>query len=145
MIALRRKHPTIHRGRFFEGEICPGGLPDLSWHGCQLNSPGWNDPISQTLAMTLGGIEPAEPDFHVMMNMGGDDLSFDIPPLQGKVWKRKVDTSLMSPWDFTDDGQEPAIEGIVGVVNRILVQAEDPIAPVGGDGEYALSLADQSA
>lgn len=38
-----------------------------------------------------------------------------------------------------------ALEGIDGVVNRILVQAEDPIAPVGGDGEYALSLADQSA
>jgi glycogen operon protein len=131
MIAFRKKHPTIHRARFFEGEQCPTGLPDISWHGCALHQPGWHDPHCRVLGMTLGGVDPGEPDFHVMMNMGGSDLSFELPHLNGKVWKRKVDTSQPSPWDFTEDGQEPVIEGGHYLVNRhsVVVLVSEAVTP----------------
>ena len=129
MIAFRKKHRTIHRSRFFAGEVTPSGLPDITWHGCRLGSPGWDDPNSRVLAMTLGGIEPGEPDFHVMMNMGWEDASFDVPRVEGLRWKRKVDTSLSAPWDFTDDGKEPVVEGDSYHVNRhsIVILLSEPL------------------
>ena len=81
--------------------------------------------------MTLGGIEAGEPDFHVMLNMGFEDLPFELPPLNGKVWKSKIDTSQLSPWDFTEEGQEPAVDGGHYIVNRhsIVVLLSEAVTP----------------
>ena len=57
MIAFRKRHPILQRSRFFTGETNKRGLPDISWHGCQLNGPGWNDPECRVLAFTMGGFE----------------------------------------------------------------------------------------
>src|SRR5579863_2754334 len=54
MIAFRRNCPTLLRNGFFKGQVNQRGLADISWHGCRLNSPGWNDPSSRVLAFTLG-------------------------------------------------------------------------------------------
>ena len=55
MIDFRRRHPAIHRSRFFDGKVNERGLPDVSWHGCQLLRPGWDDPNARALAFTLAG------------------------------------------------------------------------------------------
>ena len=35
MIDFRRRHPAVHRSRFFDGKLNDRGLPDVSWHGCR--------------------------------------------------------------------------------------------------------------
>jgi isoamylase len=110
MIQFRKDHPVVHRSRFFTGEINDRNLPDISWHGCQLNSPPWSDPNARVLAYTLGGFGDS-PDLHVMLNMYWDALPFELPTVNGRTWYRAVDTSLASPDDISAAGKEVQISG----------------------------------
>ncbi|MEW8625583.1 MAG: glycogen debranching protein GlgX, partial [Candidatus Thiodiazotropha sp.] len=94
MIALRKGCTQLRQSRFFEDRVNPRGLPEIGWHGCELNAPGWQDSGSQVLAFTLGAFTGDEPDLHVMMNMGEASLPFQIPPVQGRRWHRYADTAL---------------------------------------------------
>jgi isoamylase len=116
MIGFRKRHPIVHRSRFFSGETNARGLADVSWHGCQLNAPGWNDPGSQVLAYTMGGFGD-DPDLHVMLNMGGSVLPFELPVVPGRRWHRVLDTSLASPDDIVEEGREIAVDGSTYIVN----------------------------
>jgi isoamylase len=116
MIAFRKAHRGVHRARFFTGELNERGLPDLSWHGCKLFAPGWADANSRSLAFTLGGFGD-EPDLHVMLNMHWDTLAFELPAVPGRKWRRAVDTSLASPLDIANPGEEIAIDGQNYLVN----------------------------
>jgi glycogen operon protein len=116
IIAFRKRHPAIHRTRFFTGEVNERGLPDVGWHGCKLNSPGWDDPQTRTLAFTLGGFE-GEADVHVMLNMHWGPLPFELPPVGDRQWFRSADTSLASPLDIADEGSEVLIAGNEYLVN----------------------------
>jgi isoamylase len=126
LIAFRKRHATLHRGHFFNGVVNERSLPDVTWHGTVLNSPGWDDPEARALACTLGG-EHTDPDLHVMMNMYWDNLDFELPVVAGRSWFRALDTSQPSPNDIADPGQEPPVPGssytvqgrsIVVLVNR---------------------------
>ncbi|MBV9616456.1 MAG: glycogen debranching protein GlgX [Ktedonobacteraceae bacterium] len=120
MIAFRKSHPTLQRSRFFTGQINQRGLPDIMWHGCRLNSPGWYDPASHVLAFTLGGFaengNADDADIHVMLNMDWQNLEFDIPPLVERKWYRVVDTA--SPQDIVSRGEEIVITGSTYQVNN---------------------------
>jgi glycogen operon protein len=108
MIEFRKKHPALHQGRFFTGAANERGLPDVTWHGTKLNSPGWDDPNARTLGMTLAGFG-GEPDIHVMLNMYWESLDFDLPAVPGRTWLRAVDTAQTSPLDIADPGGEPPV------------------------------------
>ena len=108
LIEFRKQHPIVHRSRFFTGDVNERGLADISWHGCRLFSPGWNDPQARALAFTLGGNGP-EADVHVMLNMWGEALEFDLPVVPGRKWFRFVDTALPSPHDIADPGEEVSL------------------------------------
>jgi len=110
MIAFRKNHPNLHRGRFFTGNPDEQGHKDIDWHGCKLYSPGWNDPGSRVLAFTIWGLAQ-DADIHVMLNMEWTDLDFEIPPLTGKQWFKTIDTNLPSPMDIVEPGQESAVPG----------------------------------
>jgi glycogen operon protein len=116
MIAFRKRHPIVHRARFFTGETNERGLADVTWHGCQLDAPGWNDPSSRILAYTMGGFG-ADPDMHVMLNMDGSPLPFELPVVPGRKWYRALDTSLASPDDIAEEGREVAVDGSTYIVN----------------------------
>jgi isoamylase len=105
MIAFRHRHPILRRRGFFTGERNERGFLDVAWHGCKLNFPGWFDSGSSVLAYTMGGFD-GDDDLHVMLNMSGQDLDFDIPPVPGRNWRRVVDTSLPSPQDIAVSGDE---------------------------------------
>jgi isoamylase len=105
MIAFRGRHLIVRRAAFFTGEVNERGLLDIAWHGCKLNAPGWFDSGSSVLAFTMGGFD-GDDDLHVMLNMSGQDLNFEIPPLPGRNWRRVVDTSLASPQDIALSGDE---------------------------------------
>jgi glycogen operon protein len=110
MIEFRKRHPAIHRSRFFDGKVNDRGLPDVSWHGCQLLHPGWDDPNAQALAFTLAGFGP-EADINVILNMDAQGLDFELPAVQGRQWHLVVDTAQPSPQDIAEPGEEKPIAG----------------------------------
>ncbi len=110
MIRRRKQLAELLRPRYFTGERNERGLPDISWHGTQLEAPGWNDPDARVLAFTLAGFG-ADPDIHVMINMYWEELTFDLPTIADHQWRRSVDTALPSPHDIADFGQEVAVGG----------------------------------
>jgi isoamylase len=110
MIAFRKRYGGLCRRGFFNGEINERGLADISWHGCKLFSPGWDDPKAQALAYTLGGFDK-EADIHVMLNMYWKSLEFEIPQIEGRNWYKVIDTSEASPKDILEPCQEVVISG----------------------------------
>ena len=111
MIAFRKRHSALRSRSFFRGEVNDHGVPDVSWHGCLLNQPGWGDPGARVLAFTLGGFNGA-PDLHVMLNMHWEALDFEVPAIVGRQWFTAVDTSKPSPEDILDPGLEPRFSGL---------------------------------
>ncbi|TBR57054.1 glycogen debranching enzyme GlgX [Westiellopsis prolifica IICB1] len=114
-------HPGLRRSYFFTGEVNERGLADISWHGCKLFSPGWNDPDARVLAYTLGGFE-GNADIHVMFNMYWEDMEFEIPSLEDRKWYKVVDTALVSPLDIVERGKEVLVSSdVCTVTNRSIV------------------------
>jgi isoamylase len=110
LIEFRKRHSTLHRGRFFTGEMNERGMVDVAWHGTKLNDAGWSDPNARTLALTLAGFG-GEPDLHVMMNMYWDCLDFEFPAVPGRRWFRVLDTAQAPPHDIADPGDDNKITG----------------------------------
>jgi glycogen operon protein len=109
MIALRRRHPALTRERFLTGEPEEGrDLPDIRWHGRELERPGWNDPQARFLAFTLAGAVEDEPPLHVMLNMDSAPRNFTLPELPGLRWRRAVDTGADEP--ILQPGSQPVVE-----------------------------------
>jgi glycogen operon protein len=113
LIAARAQFPHFRSGRvgrFFKGEMNERGLPDIAWHGTQLNQAGWNDPNARCLAYTLGGFDGA-PDMHAMFNMYWDALDFEVPAVPGRRWYLVGDTSRPSPEDIVETARQVPIKG----------------------------------
>jgi isoamylase len=108
MTALRRRHSTLRAPKFFSGQRNERGLPDVTWHGTQLDRPGWEDAQARVLAFTLAGFE-GEPDLHVILNMFHLGLDFELPRLEGLRWHRTVDTVRESPQDILPPGSEEPV------------------------------------
>ncbi|HMP41354.1 MAG TPA: isoamylase [Roseiflexaceae bacterium] len=102
MIAFRKAHPSIARGRFWRSDIRwygVGALPDLSFH-------------SHTIAYCLHGEAVDDDDLYVMINGYVRDLIFTIQEGHAGEWLRVVDTSLDSPDDIVEPGHEPLLDGL---------------------------------
>ena len=115
MIAFRKTHSVLRRSRYFTGQVNRRGVADITWHGCNLAEPGWDDPGARSLAFTLGGFG-AETDIHIMMNMYWDALEFQIPQVKDRKWARAVDTALPSPDDIAEPGGEIVVDGPTYIV-----------------------------
>jgi glycogen operon protein len=111
LIAFRKEHASLRRSRYFTGRVNARGLRDITWHGCSLDQPGFEDPDARSLAFTLAG-SGDETDLHVLMNMYWEPLTFDLPQVEGRSWARAVDTALPSPDDIADAGSETPVEGL---------------------------------
>ncbi len=92
MIAFRKAHPSLGRSRFWR--------EDIHWYGT--NGPPDLSPQSHTLAFCLHGASQNDQDIYVMVNAYWRDLTFTIQEGAPRDWKRVVDTSLLSPDDFSD-------------------------------------------
>jgi glycogen operon protein len=111
LIARRKFIEELHRPRYFTGEKNKRGIGDIDWHGCQLHSPGWDDPESRVLAFTMGDFDDQGGDVHVMMNMYWDVVEFQLPDACGLQWHRAIDTAQDSPNDIAEIGKEIPITG----------------------------------
>jgi glycogen operon protein len=127
LIALRRAHPVLHRARWLTGGVNARGLADVAWHGCWLDKPSFDDPTSGVLAFTLGAPDDGA-DVHAMLNMEDAPLDFEVPFLDGRTWRRAIDTSLAPPDDASDPAAGPAVTGgtylLDGRSIAVLISAE---------------------
>ncbi len=96
MIAFRKSHPSLGRSRFWRD--------DIRWYGVGKDTD--LSDTSHTLAFCLRGASQQDEDIYVMINAYWEDLDFTVQEGQPSEWKRVVDTSLASPFDFAAPGTE---------------------------------------
>jgi isoamylase len=113
IIRFNRAHPSLNSDCFVsEVRQRDGSLKYLSWHGIRLNQPDWGD-ASHSLAFTLHDY-PEDQDLHVIVNAYWEPLEFELPALAaGGAWYRVVDTSLNSPADIAEEGDERPVRSAV--------------------------------
>jgi glycogen operon protein len=97
MIAFRKAHPTLGRSRYWRD--------DVRWHGME----GAVDlgPESRAVAWCLDGRGVGDDDLYVMVNAGWEPAEFRIA--EHGPWRRVLDTSLASPADIAEPGDEAAL------------------------------------
>jgi glycogen operon protein len=103
MIALRKRHPSLRRRRFFEPPR-DGATPQIEWYGERLEPPDWHDPEARVLCFTLAGIAAGEPALHVMINLASTVRALPLPQILPGQWHRIADTTLVAPDDITPAG-----------------------------------------
>jgi glycogen operon protein len=105
MIALRKRHASLRRTRFFEP---PAGEDDeraeIRWYGENLEPPAWNDKEARVLCFTIAGRAKDEPALHVCINMTEVPKSLRLPHVAPRSWRRVADTTLTAPDDVTPAG-----------------------------------------
>jgi isoamylase len=110
LIAFRQRHPCLRRTRFLTGKAQPGSrLPDVTWHGVELNAAQWGDPNAQILAYTLGAADEREEDLHIILNMSADTVEMPLPQLPGREWHLAIDTAHASPEDIVAPLQQSQV------------------------------------
>ncbi len=108
LIQLRRRHPVLHRRKFFEGIFLPGSdIKDIAWfklNGTEIVDDEWQDPQARSLGMRLSGEAIDEMTPHgeriagdtllVLLNAYHEQLEFVLPPAGGEseCWQVVFDT-----------------------------------------------------
>ncbi len=111
MIALRKRHKSLMRRRFLTGKrMADKNIPDIQWHGIELNHPQWQDPNAQILAFTLAAVDQHESDLHIILNMSADKISMPLPKIPHKKWHLAADTALSSPNDCIPPNKQPLLK-----------------------------------
>lgn len=103
LIALRKRHPSLRRTRFFEPATA-GETPEIVWYGEDLEPPDWQDGGATVLCFTLPGRGGDEAALHVMLNMSSTEKRLPLPDARRYKWHRVVDTTRASPDDVTPTG-----------------------------------------
>ncbi|MBA4418013.1 MAG: glycogen-debranching protein [Syntrophus sp. (in: bacteria)] len=100
MIAFRKAHPSLGRSRFWR--------EDVRWHGLEDKADIGYD--SHSLAFYLHGASESDDDIYIMINAYKEDLRFIVQEGAAREWLRVADTSLASPYDFAEPGEETGIK-----------------------------------
>ena len=117
MIDFRKAHAVTRKRTFLGDDVNKRGLPEAAWHGCKINSPGWDDPSSHVLAITLGSDDKSA-DLFIIMNMDQTELEFEVPVIHKRHWHLGIDTGADTPRDIYQVGREPIIKS-----NQITVKS----------------------
>jgi len=128
LIDFRSRHPALRRHQFFEGIPSQRGLLDVEFHGCELRQPGFEDPHSRVLAVTVA--DPGEgEDIHFILNMDEVPLAFELPEVEGRIWHRAVDTMLAAPETFAcPDNEVPiATETYLAGARSVVILVSKPV------------------
>ena len=102
MIAFRKAHPSLARSRFWRD--------DIHWYGVGREADLTEH--SHSLAFALHGASQQDTDIYVMINAYWEALTFEIQEGDKNTWWRVVDTSLDSPFDFAEPGNETPLLSI---------------------------------
>lgn len=96
MIAFRKAHPSLARSRFWR--------EDVHWYGVGQDTDLIDD--SRSLAFALHGESQQDVDIYVMINAYWEELTFQIQEGAASAWRRVIDTSRESPFDFLEPGNQ---------------------------------------
>jgi isoamylase len=98
------------RRRYLTGTIPEGArLPDVVWHGAQLEQPLWEDPQAQLLVYTLGAVEPESEDLHIVLNTAEQAYDLPLPEIANRNWYLAIDTSQPTPADILLPKDQPFV------------------------------------
>ena len=118
LIAFRQRHPCLIRSRFFTGQPeSSRGIPDITWHGLQLNEPLWGNNEAQVLAFTIAGSTSTEEDLHIVLNMSEQVIGIQLPDIPQRQWHLAIDTAAPSPDDIIDRARQRAVERYIQQVH----------------------------
>jgi glycogen operon protein len=133
VIAFRHAHPALrNRWHFSNRDYMGSGYADISWHGVEAWNADWSEG-SRVLAFMLCGKHAKNGTAHdnhiyVAVNMYWDALPFQLPRLPlGMRWHMSVNTSMPSPEDIHEPGQE----ALLGDQTHVLVGGRSVIVLVG--------------
>ncbi len=105
LIALRRRFPILHRGRFLTGELHEKlEVRDVSWfqpNGDEMTGKAWGDPHAKSIGMLLDG--RAQPTglirygslstILLLFNAAHEEVVFSLPCVaHGESWRHILDT-----------------------------------------------------
>ena len=102
MIAFRKAHPLLARGRFWR--------EDITWYGA--NGEVDLGHLSHSFAFCVHGGSQHDRDIYVMINAYWEDLNFQIEEGEVEDWLRVADTSMPSPFDLLESGKEKTLESL---------------------------------
>jgi isoamylase len=102
MIAFRKAHPSLAGSRFWR--------EDVHWYGVGRDADFAYD--SRSLAFALHGGSQQDIDIYVMINAYWEELTFQIQEGATNEWRRVVDTSLDSPYDFLEPDNESPLQSM---------------------------------
>ncbi len=110
-VAFTKRYGICQKQRFYRGvDIDGDNIPDIQWFGIDGKTPSWNDPEARTLCYMLDGSEKPSMcgDYQLFFILNADykTQNVKLPRLDGKHWRRVIDTSLGAGEDFLDDGNE---------------------------------------
>jgi glycogen operon protein len=117
MIAFRLRHPGFMRPEFYTGRDGNyNAIPDISWFDETGETPDW-ETIGPCIAFRMDGsraevlADQDDNDFFIMFNGGERSVGFAVvSPPEGKRWMRLADTSLPSPRDILEPGNEEPLK-----------------------------------
>ncbi|TQL64229.1 glycogen operon protein [Rarobacter faecitabidus] len=109
LVRLRRRHPLLHRRRFFAGDPTPedDSPGDIAWlnpDGTTMHDAAWRDGYARAMAVFLNGSAITETDtrgqrieddsFLVMFNAHTEPVEFTLPGSQyGHAWTVAISTT----------------------------------------------------
>jgi glycogen operon protein len=107
LIALRERHPSLGRPRFFQGRKIRGSpVEDLAWFrpdGEPMTDDEWDEGWARAIAMRLGGkalteVDPegnrrVDDDLFLLLNGHHEPVTFTLPPQGNDAWYVLVDTA----------------------------------------------------
>ena len=86
----------------------------IEWHGVALKRPDWSD-HSHSLAFTLRSLR-GRFLLHGMLNAYWESLTFELPLVAERHWRRCIDTALKSPDDIWPWEDAPVVRQATYVV-----------------------------
>lgn len=127
LISLRRQHSVFRRKEFFKGlDSSMNVTADIEWYNAEGQEPDWTK-LKRFIACKFSGKSTganngtADNDFYLAINMEKIDQIVILPPLPSdRSWRRVADTSVASPEDIFEYGDEE----ILPSQKRYIVPAE---------------------
>jgi len=111
LIALRRRHPSLTRNRFFTGQRLPDrGIPDVAWWGPGLEAPSWEQGHVRFLACTIAGLTREEEDLHLLLNMSENGIQARLPSIPNRRWHVALDTNALPPGEVVPQRDQRVFE-----------------------------------
>ena len=125
-IALRKRHPILHRRHFFHGRSIKGnGIKDIMWlnpNGKELTDEEWGHEFARSLGVFLGGQGLDERDYQgrpleddnmlLLLNAHADQVDFILPRLaRNGRWTPLLNTADTQAKAYYTQGGKLAVPG----------------------------------